>query len=150
MVDVFDREKRSDVMSRIRSSGTRIELRLYEMVRALLGGRWRIDQNDRALPGAPDVVVPSLRLVILADGCFYHCCPKHGRVPDSNRAYWEPKLAGNVRRDRAHRRALRALGFSVWRFWEHDLEYRGLARTYAVLERRLAKRVLESRGATGG
>ena len=43
MVDVFDREKRSDVMSRIRSSGTRIELRLYEMVHALLGGRWRID-----------------------------------------------------------------------------------------------------------
>lgn len=144
-MDVFDREKRSAVMALIRSSGTRIETRLYEMVRAILGGRWRIDQNDRDLPGTPDVVVPSLRLVLLADGCFYHRCPRHGRVPDSNRAYWEPKLARNVQRDRRNRRALRAMGYSVWRFWEHDLEYRGVQRTLAVLERRLAKRVREAR-----
>ena len=147
MTDMFTPAVRSALMARIRSSGTRIETRLYEMVRAILGGRWRIDLNDPSLPGAPDIVVPSLRLVVLADGCFYHSCPLHGRAPKSNLGYWVPKLARNVRRDRANRRRLRALGFSVWRFWEHDLTGRSLVRTEHVLERRLAKRLRARRAA---
>jgi G:T-mismatch repair DNA endonuclease (very short patch repair protein) len=51
MADVFTKEKRSDVMSRIRSSGTGIEERLYHAVHATLRHRWRIDRNDRTLAG---------------------------------------------------------------------------------------------------
>ena len=122
MADVFDEDKRSEVMSRIRSTGTKPEEQLAEFVREELGPRWRIDRNRSDLPGKPDIVIPSLRLILELDGCFFHQCPQHGRIPDSNRDYWEPKLRRNVRRDRRNRRRLRTEGWSVWRFWEHDLK----------------------------
>lgn len=154
MADMFSSTERSELMRRIRSSGTKIEVRLHELVRAALGPRWRIDQNARDLPGVPDILVPSLRLAIFADGCFYHSCPTHGRPPKSNRGYWVPKLARNVRRDRRSRRALRVLGYAVWRFWEHDLTGRAVAKTLLALEHRLAKRKRDVRSeratASGG
>jgi DNA mismatch endonuclease (patch repair protein) len=137
MADVFTPEKRSEIMSRIRSSGTTPEARLCASVREALGGRWRIDMNVRTLPGQPDVVVPGLRLAIFADGCFYHGCPEHGHTPKSNVGYWLPKLVRNRRRDRASRRVLLKMGFAVWRFWEHELRGRRMSRTQRVLARRL-------------
>jgi len=92
MADVFPPEQRSEIMSRIRSSGTTLEARLCASVREALGGRWRIDRNVRTLPGQPDVVVAGLHLAIFADGCFYHGCPEHGHMPKSNVDYWLPKL----------------------------------------------------------
>jgi DNA mismatch endonuclease (patch repair protein) len=133
MADVFTPEKRSQIMARIRSSGTSPETSLCTLVRESLGGRWRIDKNVRTLPGQPDVVIPSLRLAIFADGCFYHGCPEHGHTPKSNVDYWLPKLVRNSRRDRANRRALRRMGFAVWRFWEHELKGRRIARTQVAL-----------------
>ncbi len=146
MADVFTPEKRSEIMSRIRSSGTTPESRLCAAVREALGRRWRIDTNVRTLPGQPDVVVPSLRLAIFADGCFYHGCPEHGHVPKSNVGYWLAKLTRNRRRDRARRRALRRMGFAVWRFWEHQLKGRRMARTQLTLTRRLKARLELQRG----
>jgi len=141
MADVFTPEKRSEIMSRIRSSGTTPEARLYASVRQALGGRWRIDKNVRTLPGQPDVVVPSLHPVIFADGCFYHGCPEHGHMPKSNLDYWLPKLVRNRRRDRTNRRVLRRMGFAVWSFWEHELKGRSMTRTHLVLERKLKARL---------
>jgi DNA mismatch endonuclease (patch repair protein) len=143
MADVYTPEKRSRIMAAIRSSGTAPEEHLYSIVRGALGRRWRIDRNVRALPGQPDIVIPSLRLAIFLDGCFYHCCPRHGRIPKSNRAYWAPKLARNVCRDRANSRALRRIGFGVWRIWEHALAMdRPLS---GLLSRRLIARAAASR-----
>lgn len=136
-MDVFGKTRRSDVMSRIRSSHTGIEMVLSTLVRAAVGPRWRIITNAVELPGRPDIVVPGLRLVVFADGCFFHSCPRHGRVPDSNLPYWQPKLERTVRRDRKNRRALRELGYAVWRVWEHDLEGRAIERTRNLLERRV-------------
>jgi DNA mismatch endonuclease (patch repair protein) len=140
-MDIFAKKKRSEIMSRIRSSGTKPETKLYHCVRATLGGRWRIDRNVRTLPGQPDVVVPRLRLAVFADGCFYHSCPLHGHDPKSNSDYWVPKLARNKARDRLNRRALRGLGFSVWSFWEHDLKDRNIENTTRIMQRRLQRLV---------
>ena len=141
MADVFTPEKRSEIMSRIRSSGTMPEARLCAALREVLGGRWKIDTNVRTLPGQPDLVIPGLRLAIFADGCFYHGCPEHGHVPKSNVAYWLPKLIRNRRRDRASRRELRKMGFAVWSFWECGLKGRRMTRTQVVLVRRLKARL---------
>jgi DNA mismatch endonuclease (patch repair protein) len=141
MADVFTPEKRSEIMSRIRSTGTTPEARLCASVREALGGRWRIDKNVRTLPGQPDVVVLSLCLAIFADGCFYHGCPEHGHVPKSNLQYWLTKLTRNRRRDRVNRRALRKMGFAVWSFWEHELKGRRIARTQLALTRKLKARL---------
>ena len=144
MADVFDEAKRSEVMSRIRSTGTKPELQLAEMTRVLLGHRWRIDEHRADLPGRPDLVVPSLKLAILVDSCFFHACPRHGRIPASNRDYWEPKIARNVQRDGRTRRQLRAGGWAVWSFWSHDFK------TIAARERALRRlaRAIERQRAT--
>lgn len=122
MADIFSIQKRREIMARIRSVGTEPETRVYAILRDILGGRRKIETNVTALPGRPDIVIPSLRLVILVDGCFYHSCPKHGHQPKSNEDYWGPKLARNVKQARSNTRRLRALGFSVWHVWEHDLK----------------------------
>jgi DNA mismatch endonuclease, patch repair protein len=148
MADVFSVEERSRVMSRIRSRGTGLERILYSIVRESIGGRWRIDRNVTSLPGCPDIVVPTLQVAIFADGCFYHKCPTHGRIPKSNLEYWLPKLEANVRRDRRNRRRLRDIGFSVWTIWEHGLEGRRLSATRTILDRRLSRLIDERRKAS--
>lgn len=132
-------------MSRIRSTGTKPEDRLYQIVRHVLGQRRRIDRNVPELPGQPDVVIPSLKIVLFADGCFYHSCPKHGHTPRSHRAYWVPKLARNLRRDANHGRCLRRRGYHVWRFWEHDLKGLKASSTELLITRRLTKAHMPSR-----
>jgi DNA mismatch endonuclease, patch repair protein len=78
-------------------------------------------------------VIPSLRLVIFADGCFFHGCPKHYRAPLSNTEYWTPKIAGNLARDKTQQTALEGDGWSVWRVWEHELTKRNLPETQMTL-----------------
>jgi DNA mismatch endonuclease, patch repair protein len=146
MADIFSAAKRSEIMSRIRSCGTTPEVALHECVRQVLGGRWRVDKNVRQLPGQPDVLVPSLRLAIFADGCFYHSCPQHKHVPKSNESYWIPKLQRNKDRDKVNRKALRGMGFTVWNFWEHDLKKSTVERTALGLQRKLSKLLLERNG----
>ena len=58
-------------------------------------------------------------------------------MPKSNLDYWLPKLVRNRRRYRANRRALRKMGFAVWRLWEHELKGRRMARTQLALTRKL-------------
>jgi len=140
LADIFDVAKRSEVMSRIRGSGTSIEKRLFAIVRETLGPRRRMVRNAKSLPGKPDVFVPALSLALFADGCFFHQCPAHGHIPKSNALYWEPKLTANATRDARHNRELRAQGISVWRFWEHHLEGARLKKTTLSLASRLAAR----------
>src|ERR1019366_2218267 len=98
-MDIWTPEKRSQVMSAIRSSGTRPELALEKIVRGALP-RWKVQSHAVSLAGRPDVYLPSLRLAIFVEGCFWHSCPQHGKVPKSNLEYWEAKLRANASRDR--------------------------------------------------
>ena len=119
MPDIFTKGKRSQVMSRIRSRGNKeTELTLASIFRAHGIKGWRRHQT---LPGCPDFTFRQQRVVVFVDGCFWHCCPKHGRKPTSNRKYWLPKLKRNIARDRAQTLALRRSGWRVIRFWSHDL-----------------------------
>lgn len=40
--------------------------------------------------------------------------------PKTNEGYWSGKVAGNVARDRDTDQQLRAAGWTVLRFWEHE------------------------------
>src|SRR5437667_2752647 len=119
MADIFSKSARSRVMSAIRSGGNReTEGRLARLFRrnGIVG--WRRHRN---LPGRPDFVFPRGRVALFIDGCFWHCCPKHGQQPGSNRSYWLPKLRMNRLRDRRVDRELRTKGWKVVRVWEHEL-----------------------------
>jgi len=140
MTDMFPPEKRSEIMARIRSAGMRPEQRLGMLLREELPGE-EIVERPPDLPGRPDFYLPGLRLAVFADGCFFHGCPKHLRMPASNRAYWERKIRRNRERDRRTRRALRRLGIRVTRVWEHELK--GAA---AAARRKIRRAVRRARG----
>ena len=120
MTDVFTKEKRSEVMSRIRGQGNkRTELELIRVFRQNGIKGWR-----RKYPafGKPDFVFPALRLAVFVDGCFWHCCPKHRTWPQNNEAFWEKKLEANGERDKEVTRELKKKGWKVLRIWEHELK----------------------------
>lgn len=121
MPDTFSPEKRSEIMARIRSAGMRPEGRLGELLRKMLPGEEILERPEH-LPGKPDFYLPRLRLAVFADGCFFHGCPKHLRMPASRRPYWERKIRRNAERDRMTRQRLRRMGISVTRVWEHELK----------------------------
>jgi len=120
MSDWLTKEQRTRNMAAIRSSGTSPEKRLRELLSEFFPRR-RIDARRSDLPGRPDYYLPGLRLAVFADGCFWHSCPKHGRVPGDNDHYWRPKLQGNRNHDRQATAALRRQGVRVVRIWEHEL-----------------------------
>src|ERR1700682_862533 len=119
MVDSFSAAERSSCMARIRSRGnTTTESKLIALLRASKITGWR---RRAKIFGNPDLVWRDAKIAVFVDGCFWHSCPRHGRAPNSRRDYWVPKLARNVRRDRAVSRKLRAIGWRVARVWECSL-----------------------------
>lgn len=67
-----------------------------------------------------DVVFPAARVAVFVDGCFWHGCPEHQRVPRRNAEYWGPKLQRNAARDHDVNAALVHAGWHVERIWEHE------------------------------
>jgi DNA mismatch endonuclease, patch repair protein len=107
-------------MKAIRSTGNKsTEKRLRGLlVRAGVRG-WKL--NPPKLPGKPDFLFPDPKLVIFLDGCYWHGCPRCGHVGEVNRAYWSGKIQGNRDRDVRHTQTLEKDGYTVLRFWEHEL-----------------------------
>ncbi len=121
MTDVYSPEKRSAVMRRVKSEGTKPEVALRKLIWSL-GGRYRLNRAD--LPGKPDIVLPGRRLAIFVHGCFWHGhdCARGARVPKANRDYWLAKIARNRERDAASGAALAEAGWRVETVWECDLK----------------------------
>lgn len=133
--DVFTREKRSAVMSRIRGSGNQAtELKLMALMRTHGMGGWR---RGSKLPGRPDFVFARERLAVFVDGCFWHGCPIHATWPKNNADFWRTKILTNQKRDRVVTRELKRRGWRVLRVWEHSLTRKHQARTVARLRRAL-------------
>ena len=125
MPDIFTKAKRSAVMSRIRGHGNKdTELALMKLLRQHGITGWRRYQN---VFGKPDFLFRWNRLALFVDGCFWHGCPRHCKIPSGNRGFWKKKFAANKTRDRRVNRELRKLGWRVVRIWEHDLAKRGAA-----------------------
>ncbi len=123
MPDVFTKAKRSAVMSRIRGHGNKdTEIALMKLLRHHNITGWRRNQK---VFGKPDFIFRQVRLALFVDGCFWHGCPKHCKMPAGNRAFWKTKLAANKARDRRVNRELQKIGWRVMRIWEHDLAKRG-------------------------
>lgn len=109
---------KSEQMARVRRSGTAPELILR---RALwrAGLRYRV---NRKVDGArPDIVFLGPRVAVFVDGCFWHGCPKHGTIPNTNTVFWTQKIAANKERDVRDIIRLNESGWKVLRYWEHDL-----------------------------
>lgn len=108
---------RSRIMSRIRSTGTRPERVVRDVVRRL---RRRFRSHARDLPGTPDFVFQRSRKVVFVHGCFWHrhLCLNGRATPATHVRYWSAKFEANRRRDRRVRRRLLRLGWDVLIVWE--------------------------------
>lgn len=104
-------------MSRIRGKDTGPELILRRGLWAQ-GLRYRLVNK---LPGRPDVVFPGAKVAVFVDGCFWHGCPLHAVRPKANAEFWKNKLDANIARDARVTGELEAMGWTVLRFWEHEI-----------------------------
>jgi DNA mismatch endonuclease (patch repair protein) len=113
MTDIFTPEKRSEIMRKIRGTGTKPELELRELLDKLgveyvyqaKVGRWRVD-----------FLLPDFNLIVEYRSCFWHphegC--RYSRTPKSNERYWIPKLQRNMERDVRKDAELARLGLKVF------------------------------------
>ena len=106
-------------MAKVRRTGTNAELALRrEMYR--IGLRYRIDYEVLRKPRrVADVAFPGRKIAVFVDGCFWHGCPAHGRMPSDPTGYWHAKIDRNRRRDVRVGEALQSAGWTVIRVWEH-------------------------------
>ncbi len=112
-------EVRRRTMQAVRSSGSRMEAAFS---RELWHRGLRFRKNVSGLRGKPDIAVKKVRVAIFLDSCFWHGCPEHGTLPSDNRDYWAAKIARTVVRDCEVSNEYHELGWTVLRFWEHELK----------------------------
>lgn len=130
---------RSEVMSRVKHKDTRPEWRVRRAFWTA-GLRYRLHVKD--LPGRPDLVFPSRKVVLFVHGCFWHAhegCPRH-RIPKSRSEWWTDKILGNKARDARTKEALEALGWMVLVIWECESEAPERVAHYVDLVRSISSR----------
>lgn len=119
MVDFVAKEKRSKIMSAIRSKGNETtEVATTRLFREYKIVGWR---RNQALLGKPDFVFPRSRLVVFVDGCFWHghsCLKPRDSL---KKGFWKEKIERNMKRDKLVNKALRKNGWNVIRIWECEI-----------------------------
>ena len=120
-MDIWTKERRSEVMSRIRGKNTKPEMILRSQL-FRQGYRFRVHQAD--LPGKPDIVLPKYKTAIFVHGCFwhYHKDCREGRIPSTNSKFWNEKLQRNISKDEANIQALQKDKWKVFVVWECEIE----------------------------
>ena len=115
-MDNLSTEKRSKVMAAIHSKDTKPELILRDELSSM-GLNFDTNYGKDKI----DIAFPDQKIAVFVDGCFWHGCPIHSHKITTNEAYWNPKLEKNKERDKQKMETLKAQGWKVMRFWEHEL-----------------------------
>ena len=113
--------ERSKIMGKIRGKNTKPELAFRKALWSA-GYRYRIDYKK--LIGKPDILLNKYKTAIFIDGEFWHGYNWEERKEKikSNREFWIPKIERNMQRDQEVNTALNALGFTVFRFWQKEID----------------------------
>jgi DNA mismatch endonuclease Vsr len=130
MTDVFDKEKRSEIMSSVRSKNTKPEIIVRKLLHSM-GYRFRLYRED--LPGTPDIALPKYKMVIFVHGCFWHGhggCPR-AKLPKTNVDFWKEKIEKNIGRDRENIKRLNALGWKPIVIWSCEVKNPNKLNVYA-------------------
>lgn len=134
MADIVSPEKRSKMMSGIRSGNTRPEIMVRKALFSL-GYRYRSHPKD--LPGKPDIKLPKYRSVVFINGCFWHGHDCHlFKMPSTRREFWEKKINGNQDRDKAVLKEYDDIDWRTACIWECAIRGKGsigLEKTIASL-----------------
>jgi DNA mismatch endonuclease, patch repair protein len=118
LTDVLTRNQRSYNMSRIRYRDTGPELNVRRLLRRAGVRGYRVNYG---IAGKPDLAFVKRKIAVFIDGCFWHRCPVDFKEPQTRKAFWIGKVERNVARDREVGQRLSEEGWTVMRFWEHDI-----------------------------
>lgn len=120
MVDNLNPEDRKKTMRAVKGKRTKLEQLLFSMLAGMCLKGWK--QNSKDVTGKPDVIFADQKVAIFVDGCFWHGCPVCQRkMPQTNREYWEHKIARNVELAKSHNQKLQNDGWKIIRIWEHEI-----------------------------
>ena len=115
-MDVVTAEKRSSMMSGIRSKNTKGEIVLRKI---LYSGGYRYRLNIKTITGNPDIYIPRKRAAIFFNGCFWHGHQCHFfRIPSTNQLFWSEKIRKNIERDNFVMNQLFEEGYRIAIIWE--------------------------------
>jgi DNA mismatch endonuclease, patch repair protein len=133
---------RSAVMRAVKSRDTSPERAVRALLHPIAPG-YRLHRAD--LPGKPDIVYASRKLVIFVHGCFWHGhnCARGARSPKTNAEYWRAKIARNRARDVKALAAYSAMGWRTLVVYECELKDR------ASLSARFAEALRTQEAASG-
>jgi len=106
-------------MSRIRGRNTKIDLKMKKILSQMRCGYTMYPK----MYGSPDFIIRKKKIALFCDGDFWHGY-KYREKKKPAKKFWRNKIEGNMRRDLRVARKLRREGWSVQRFWEHDIERR--------------------------
>lgn len=143
-MDVFTKEKRSEVMSRIRGKDTKLEVRIRS---ELFRKGFRFRKNDKRYPGKPDIVFPKYKAVVFINGCFwhYHECELF-KMPSTRKKWWEKKLNRNRSKDHEALDAIKQEGLRALVVWECAIRGKGKNKEEQIFKTtRLIERWVQSK-----
>lgn len=112
---------RSENMRRIKSENTSIEKILRK---ALWNKGIRYRKNCKDIIGKPDICIKKYKLAVFCDSEFFHgkYYMETGKIPKTNREYWENKIKRNIKRDKEINNILKNKGWTVLRFWGNEIK----------------------------
>jgi DNA mismatch endonuclease (patch repair protein) len=116
MPDMFTKEKRSQIMSSIKSSGSKMEL----LMKAALEKNNIAFSYQPKMFGKPDFLIGK-KIVVFCDSSFWHgrnWQQLKKRLPDT---YWREHIENNRKRDRVVNSVLKNEGYMVIRCWDEEI-----------------------------
>jgi len=120
MADTFSKEERSSIMKKVRSSGNKTtEYSLISIFKQEKITGWK---RNYPVKGKPDFVFLKRKIVIFADGCFWHGHNCRNVTPKQNQEYWTKKRRRNIARDRMITKLFEKRGWKVLRYWECKIQ----------------------------
>ena len=124
MTDIYSKQKRSEIMSKISGKETKPEILVRKF---LFANGFRFRKNDKRYPGKPDIVLPKYKTIIFVHGCFWHGhnCPA-GKLPETRKNFWEKKITENIERDKRNKKELENLGWNVLTIWQCELKNKNI------------------------
>ena len=113
-------DKRSSVMSKIRSRGTKFETDFIDELSRMVKEKFETHVKD--IRGKPDIVFRGKKVCVFLDSNFWHGWqyPRWKHLLKND--FWRNKIEKNRLRDRNTTQYLRREGWAVIRIWEHSIK----------------------------
>lgn len=129
--DKITKERRSVIMSKIRSRDTKFE----ENFNCVLKKRVKIkfEKNVQLIKGKPDIVFKRTKVCVFLDSDFWHGWqyPRWKHLLKND--FWREKIEKNRIRDRKITLFLRKNGWKVIRVWEHAIKSKEIAEIERII-----------------